>query len=69
MTTYTTYVNYGNTPWMALVDIYGVTEERAKELYESEPPAPTSDRERFYQRTLRIIRKAKSEVRSSVAGF
>lgn len=65
MTTYTTYVNYGDKPWLVLCDLYGLTKERAKEIYDSEPPAPRYDRERVYQRTLAVIRKAKHEVRST----
>ncbi|WP_368508083.1 hypothetical protein [Bradyrhizobium lupini] len=65
--TYTTYITYGE-PWRYLVDTYGISKERAIELLASEPPAPTNDRERYYQRCVRIIRKAKSEVRSTVAG-
>jgi hypothetical protein len=63
MTTFTTYVNYGDKPWLFLRDHYGLTAERAKEIYESEPQAPRGDRERFYQRTLAVIRKCKDEVR------
>lgn len=57
--TYTTYVTYGD-PWRFLCERYGISEERAKAIYASEPWQPGS-RMAQLQAVRRMVAKARAE--------